>query len=87
MVYLFIICLFVDYYWKIMHDFLFLYFFLVRPLEVRLLGENQPLSAGSEYEVACQTSGSRPPARLTWWRSGQRLDNARETVSDKINSI
>lgn len=50
---------------------------------MRLLGENLPMSAGSEYEVACQTSGSKPPATLTWWKSGVPLHvPAREVVSE-----
>jgi hypothetical protein len=53
----------------------------VHPLDVRLLGENQPLSAASEYEVACQSSGARPPANISWWKAGQLLDHTRETVS------
>ncbi|KAJ9599759.1 hypothetical protein L9F63_026392, partial [Diploptera punctata] len=50
-----------------------------RPLDVRLLGENQPLSASSEYEVACQSSGARPPANISWWKAGLLLDHIRET--------
>ncbi|XP_067005669.2 nephrin-like [Anabrus simplex] len=57
----------------------------LRPLEVRLLGENQPLSAGSQYEVACQSVGSRPPARISWWKGGQLMDRSRETTSSDGN--
>ncbi|XP_054258233.1 nephrin-like [Macrosteles quadrilineatus] len=58
----------------------------IGPLDVRLLGENLPMSAGSEYEVACQTSGSKPPATLTWWKSGVPLHvPAREVSSIEGN--
>ncbi|XP_069683132.1 neural cell adhesion molecule 2-like [Periplaneta americana] len=58
---------------------------LLRPLDVRLLGENQPLSAASEYEVACQSSGARPPASISWWKAGVLLDHTRETTSPDGN--
>lgn len=48
---------------------------------MRLIGENLALSAGSEYEVACQSTGSRPPAAISWWKAGQMLEQTREKVS------
>lgn len=47
---------------------------------MKLLGAHQPLSAGRKHELLCQSSGSRPPAVITWWRDGQRLDTTTETV-------
>lgn len=55
--------------------------FSVKPLDVGIVGANQPLSAGKRYELVCQTSGSRPPAGVTWRRNGQRLVDSKETVS------
>lgn len=40
----------------------------------------QPLTAGRKYELPCRAHGSRPPAKLTWWMDGRRLDTTRETV-------
>ncbi|XP_068082823.1 nephrin-like [Anabrus simplex] len=57
----------------------------LRPLDVRLLGENQPLSAGNQYEVACQAVGSRPPARINWWKGDQLMDRSRQTTSSDGN--
>lgn len=54
---------------------------LVTPLNIRLLGAHQPLSAGRRYDLLCQSAGSRPPAVITWWRDGQRLEKTTETVS------
>ncbi|XP_065168028.1 nephrin isoform X3 [Atheta coriaria] len=51
------------------------------PLDVKILGANQPLSAGRRYDLLCQSSGSRPPATITWWKNGQRLDKTKETTS------
>lgn len=53
---------------------------IVSPLNVRLLGAHQPLSAGRRYDLLCQSAGSRPPAVITWWRDGQRLEKTTETV-------
>lgn len=59
---------------------LLIYLFQVSPLNVRLLGAHQPLSAGRRYDLLCQSAGSRPPAVITWWRDGQRLEKTTETV-------
>lgn len=45
----------------------------VRPLEVEILFNNQPLSADRQYEVECQAIGSRPPSVITWWMNGLAL--------------
>ncbi|XP_044729672.1 protein turtle-like [Chrysoperla carnea] len=56
------------------------------PLDVRILGPHQPLSAGRRYELLCQSCGSRPPASITWWRNGERLDRTKETTSSDGNT-
>lgn len=53
---------------------------------MKILGANQPLSAGRRYDLLCQSSGSRPPATITWWKNGQRLERTKETVRDTIIS-
>lgn len=40
----------------------------LRPLEVKLLGENKALSAGNRYEIVCRCKGSIPSATITWWK-------------------
>ncbi|XP_068082837.1 nephrin-like [Anabrus simplex] len=57
----------------------------LRPLEVRLLGESQPLSVGHQYEVSCQSVGSRPPARITWWKGYLLMDHSTETSTSDGN--
>ncbi|XP_047107820.1 neural cell adhesion molecule 2-like [Schistocerca piceifrons] len=57
----------------------------VSPLVTQLLGENRPLSAGRQYEVSCQTVGSRPPANVSWWRDTLLLEGARDTTSGDGN--
>lgn len=60
-----------------------LFLFAVGPLDVKILGASQPLSAGRRYDLLCQSSGSRPPATITWWKNGQRLERTKETVREK----
>lgn len=46
----------------------------MRPLDVRLAGPQRPLVAGQLTEFTCSSSGSRPPARLSWLKDGSPLD-------------
>nr|XP_023021733.1 hemicentin-1 [Leptinotarsa decemlineata] len=56
------------------------------PLDVKILGANQPLSAGRKYDLLCQSSGSRPPATITWWKNGQRLEKTKDMTSNDGNT-
>lgn len=56
-------------------------FLSVRPLLVKLQGENRPLSADTSYELSCSVYGSRPPATITWWKGSTPMTNTREAVS------
>ncbi|XP_037949413.1 neural cell adhesion molecule 2 isoform X2 [Teleopsis dalmanni] len=55
------------------------------PVSIRLLGARQPLSAGRRYDLLCQSAGSRPPAVITWWKNGIRLEKTSETTSSDGN--
>ncbi|PSN53374.1 hypothetical protein C0J52_03821 [Blattella germanica] len=57
----------------------------VMPLDVRILGASQPLSAGRRYDLLCQSSGSRPPASITWTLDGQRLERTKETKRSRYD--
>ncbi|XP_022249071.1 kin of IRRE-like protein 3 [Limulus polyphemus] len=52
-----------------------------RPLEVHLVAEGLHLSAGKRAEIECYTAGSRPPARISWWKGNVRLLTAKSVVS------
>ncbi|XP_054725668.1 nephrin isoform X1 [Anastrepha obliqua] len=55
------------------------------PLNIRLLGARQPLSAGLRYDLLCQSAGGRPPAVITWWQNEIRLEKTTETTSSDGN--
>ncbi|UYV66095.1 K02A2.6-like [Cordylochernes scorpioides] len=55
----------------------FLLLSALRPLDVRLDGTVPQLSAGHAIEVSCRSTGSRPPARLTWLRGEAAPEPAR----------
>ncbi|KAK6638617.1 hypothetical protein RUM43_006884 [Polyplax serrata] len=56
------------------------------PLNVQILGSMQSLSAGRRYDLLCQSSGSRPPASITWWKDSERLERTKETTSSDGNT-
>ncbi|ETN61481.1 hypothetical protein AND_006858 [Anopheles darlingi] len=53
----------------------------LRPLAVELVNGTGPLSADRRYIVQCQSVGSRPPAKLTWWMGGVQLTTTNQTSS------
>ena len=56
---------------------------LVGPLTVEILGARDPLSSGREHLLSCVSSGSRPPARVSWWSEGRRLKHSTQKVATK----
>ncbi|XP_066594358.1 neural cell adhesion molecule 2-like isoform X2 [Prorops nasuta] len=58
----------------------------LRPLWVRMLGDNRPFSAGKTYEIGCEVVGARPSPKITWSKGRMTLRNARETISSDGNT-
>ncbi|XP_046401780.1 hemicentin-1 isoform X2 [Ischnura elegans] len=56
-----------------------------KPLSATILNKNQGLSADRKYEIVCQAVGSRPPAKITWWKDNKRLESFVEKVSTDGN--
>ncbi|XP_055377463.1 uncharacterized protein LOC129609527 isoform X2 [Condylostylus longicornis] len=52
----------------------------LRPLQVEISFNNQPMSADRKYEIECQAIGSRPPAKITWW-----MDNTELLATQKVS--
>lgn len=58
----------------------------LRPLSVRLLGENRPFSAEKSYEVSCEVVGARPSPQISWWKGNTQLKNNKEVTTQDQNS-
>lgn len=59
----------------------------VKPLEVTIIAPTRALSSGVRSELVCRTTGSRPPAQITWWKGNHKLEDAsvRQTQSPDGN--
>ncbi|XP_022659379.1 uncharacterized protein LOC111249595 isoform X4 [Varroa destructor] len=54
----------------------------LKPLYINVEpSSTQPLSAGAPIEFVCYSSGSRPPAVLTWWKGDQQVQATKEDFS------
>ena len=66
-------------------DFVMLHFhdfFSVAPVSVNIVNKVDRLVVGRESEIVCRSTGSRPPAHITWYLGGQRLEGGgTESVS------
>ena len=48
----------------------------MRPLEVKIYPK-KPLLEGQKAELTCESKGSKPSTKLTWFINGQELKDAR----------
>ena len=53
----------------------------VGPRTVEISGAEVPLSTGRNHILTCTSSGSRPPAKISWWRDGRRMKHSKQKVS------
>jgi len=53
----------------------------VRPLSIKLVGDNRPLSADSPVNVSCRVTGAKPPPIITWWKDATQMTDAKQIVS------
>ena len=56
---------------------------LVAPISVSIVNKGDQLVVGESSEVVCRSSGSRPPAHITWFLDGNRIEGGAESVSKK----
>lgn len=49
----------------------------LRPLSARIVSKEASVSAHSMYQAICESAGSRPAARLSWWKGGRQLESAK----------
>uniref|UniRef100_A0A1A9X2I9 Nephrin n=1 Tax=Glossina brevipalpis TaxID=37001 RepID=A0A1A9X2I9_9MUSC len=57
----------------------------LRPLLVKLQGENRPLSADNSYQLSCVVIGSRPTPTITWWKGSTPMKNTHEIANPDGN--
>ncbi len=54
----------------------------MKPKEVRIITPMHNMSAGERVELVCQSSGSRPPAKIMWWKGNNAMEHIGESTSD-----
>ena len=54
-------------------------------MTVEIISLERPLSIEKTVDLICQTTGSRPPAIVTWWKGPNRMYQVTEEVSSHEN--
>lgn len=60
------------------------FIFTVRPLSIKLVGDNRPISASIPVNVSCRVTGAKPPPIVTWWKDAVQMTDAKQTVSNLL---
>ncbi|XP_012235840.1 neural cell adhesion molecule 2-like isoform X2 [Linepithema humile] len=58
----------------------------LKPLWVRIQGENRPFSANRSYDIGCEVVGAKPSPTIAWSKGNTILRNAREMTSTDSNT-
>ncbi|CAG2115294.1 unnamed protein product, partial [Medioppia subpectinata] len=58
----------------------------LKPLDVLIATPMRPLVAGMRTELQCRSTGSRPPAQITWWKHNHRVTTARDSLINDGNT-
>ena len=58
----------------------------VYPKIVFITGQQETISASRPVQITCQSQGSRPPAKITWWLNGTFLSDFSESVRNNITT-
>lgn len=48
----------------------------MKPIYVRITTSPRALKVGDDLRLDCETSGSRPPAKIVWWLENKILPNS-----------
>lgn len=54
-------------------------------MTVRITTVHRPVIVDQAVTITCESTGSRPPAQISWWRGAHRLDSAIEEVTSDEN--
>lgn len=57
----------------------------VKPLQVKLIPPRSSITAGKRIEFKCQSIGSRPRPRISWFKSTSKLTDVLESHSADSN--
>ncbi|XP_076336476.1 protein turtle homolog B-like [Tachypleus tridentatus] len=57
----------------------------LKPLDVKIITPNRPVSAGRQVELVCKTWGAKPPAEITWWKGMDRLTHVSDLLTPDSN--
>ncbi|XP_066147993.1 neural cell adhesion molecule 2 isoform X1 [Euwallacea fornicatus] len=60
---------------------------ILKPLTVNISISDSPLVADRRYEISCKSTGSRPPAIITWYKGKRNLRKAKEEIVENDTSI
>ncbi|XP_022245134.1 hemicentin-1-like isoform X2 [Limulus polyphemus] len=53
----------------------------LKPVEVKIHPYQRPLPADKEVDLTCSSNGSRPAAKITWWKGDKQMQHTRESVN------
>nr|XP_015925746.2 hemicentin-1 isoform X2 [Parasteatoda tepidariorum] len=57
----------------------------LKPIYIRITTPQRPLRVGEEIRLHCETSGSRPPAKLSWWIDKKRVQTGKDSIPNSRN--
>ncbi|PRD30156.1 UNVERIFIED_CONTAM: cadm4 [Trichonephila clavipes] len=60
-------------------------YFSVKPLYVRITTAQKALKVGDDLRLDCETSGSRPPAKIAWWIDNKLVQNEKQSFFTNRN--
>ncbi|XP_022253980.1 synaptogenesis protein syg-2-like, partial [Limulus polyphemus] len=53
----------------------------LKPVEIKIHPYQRPLPADKEVDLTCSSNGSRPAAKITWWKDDKQMQHTRESVN------
>ena len=60
---------------------------IVPPTTVNIFDWKDKLMEHHPQTIECETSGSKPPANITWWKDGQKMSHVQNFVSVVIFTL